>query len=129
MTVDLDEIRRAREEADCLCSAEDVDQALGRLASDITARLHDKNPLVYTVMNGGLVLAGRDDPARTAGQPAVLPHLGECDETQLGITGGDELMRLGDVLALDQLALHRFTDALSDRECGLALSVSTVYFC
>ena len=59
MTVDLDEIRRAREEADCLCSAEDVDQALGRLASDITARLHDKNPLIYVVMNGGLVLAGR----------------------------------------------------------------------
>jgi len=59
MTVDLDEIRRAREEADCLCSAEDVDQALGRLASDITARLHDKNPLIYAVMNGGLVLAGR----------------------------------------------------------------------
>ena len=59
MTVDLDEIRRAREEADCLWSAEDVDQALGRLASDITARLHDKNPLIYVVMNGGLVLAGR----------------------------------------------------------------------
>ena len=30
MTVDLDEIRQAREEADCLCSAEDVDQAPGR---------------------------------------------------------------------------------------------------
>ena len=57
--VDLDEIRRVREEADCLCDATEVDAALTRLASDITARLHDKNPLVYTVMNGGLVLAGR----------------------------------------------------------------------
>lgn len=59
MTVDLDEIRRVRDEADCLCSAEAVDQALDRLASDITARLHDRNPLIYAVMNGGLVLAGR----------------------------------------------------------------------
>ena len=25
----------------------------------ITARLHDRNPLIYAVMNGGLVLAGR----------------------------------------------------------------------
>ena len=57
--VDLDEIRRVREEADCLCDATEVDAALTRLASDITARLHAKNPLVYTVMNGGLVLAGR----------------------------------------------------------------------
>ena len=57
--VDLDEIRRVREEADCLCDATEVDAALTRLASDITARLHDRNPLVYAVMNGGLVLAGR----------------------------------------------------------------------
>jgi hypoxanthine phosphoribosyltransferase len=57
--VDLDEIRRVRDEADCLCDATEVDAALSRLASDITARLHDRNPLVYAVMNGGLVLAGR----------------------------------------------------------------------
>jgi len=57
--VDLDEIRRVHEEADCLCDATEVDAALHRLASDITARLHDRNPLIYAVMNGGLVLAGR----------------------------------------------------------------------
>ena len=59
MTVDLEEIRRARDEADCLCTAAEVDAALNRLASDITTRLQDKNPLIYAVMNGGLVLAGR----------------------------------------------------------------------
>ena len=59
MTVDLEEIRRAREEADCLCTAAEVDAALNRLAADITVRLQDKNPLVYVVMNGGLILAGR----------------------------------------------------------------------
>ncbi len=59
MTVDLEEIRRVRDEADCLCTAAEVDAALNRLASDITTRLQDKNPLIYAVMNGGLVLAGR----------------------------------------------------------------------
>lgn len=59
MTVDLEEIRRAREEADCLCTPAEVDEALNRLAADITVRLQDKNPLIYVVMNGGLILAGR----------------------------------------------------------------------
>ncbi|HPI59051.1 MULTISPECIES: hypoxanthine-guanine phosphoribosyltransferase [Zoogloeaceae] len=59
MTVDLEEIRRAREEADCLCTPAEVDAALNQLAADITVRLQDKNPLVYVVMNGGLILAGR----------------------------------------------------------------------
>ena len=55
----LDEILRVRQEADCLCTAAQVDQALERVAADISARLHDRNPLIYTVMNGGLVFAGR----------------------------------------------------------------------
>jgi hypoxanthine phosphoribosyltransferase len=59
MTVDLEEIRRARDEADCLCTPAEVDEALNRLAADITVRLQDKNPLIYVVMNGGLILAGR----------------------------------------------------------------------
>ena len=33
MTVDLEEIRRAREEADCLCTPAEVDEALDRLAA------------------------------------------------------------------------------------------------
>ncbi|PKO56900.1 MAG: hypoxanthine-guanine phosphoribosyltransferase [Betaproteobacteria bacterium HGW-Betaproteobacteria-21] len=57
--MNMDEIRRAREEADCLANEEAVESALDRMASEITARLADSNPLVYTVMNGGLILAGR----------------------------------------------------------------------
>jgi hypoxanthine phosphoribosyltransferase len=56
---DLDEIKRAYAEADCLASAEQVTVALDRMASQITARLANSNPLVYSVMNGGLVFAGR----------------------------------------------------------------------
>lgn len=57
--MNMDEIRRAREEADCLADEAAVENALDRMASEITARLADRNPLVYTVMNGGLILAGR----------------------------------------------------------------------
>jgi hypoxanthine phosphoribosyltransferase len=59
MSVDLETIRRARAEADCLATPVDVEAALERLAGEITARLADANPLIYVVMNGGLVLAGR----------------------------------------------------------------------
>jgi hypoxanthine phosphoribosyltransferase len=39
--------------------AADVQAALDRLAAEITARLAGCNPLVITVMNGGLVFAGQ----------------------------------------------------------------------
>ena len=53
----LKKIKRAREEADCLADA--ATAALDRMAAEISARLADANPLVYAVMNGGLILAGR----------------------------------------------------------------------
>ncbi|MCC4114064.1 hypoxanthine-guanine phosphoribosyltransferase [Aromatoleum toluclasticum] len=59
MSVDLDEIVRVREEADCLADGATVNAALDRMAAEITARMADKNPLVYVVMNGGMILAGQ----------------------------------------------------------------------
>ncbi|HHW62646.1 MAG TPA: hypoxanthine-guanine phosphoribosyltransferase [Rhodocyclaceae bacterium] len=59
MSLNMEEIRRARDEADCLADAATVEAALDRMAAEITARLADTNPLVYAVMNGGLILAGR----------------------------------------------------------------------
>ena len=59
MSLNMEEIRRARDEADCLADAATVEAALDRMAVEITARLADTNPLVYAVMNGGLILAGR----------------------------------------------------------------------
>ncbi len=59
MSLDMEEIKRAREEADCLADAQTVEAALDRMATEITARLAELNPLVYAVMNGGLILAGR----------------------------------------------------------------------
>lgn len=53
------EAQRAMDEADCLVDGAGVERALEHLAAEITARLKDSDPIVYTVMNGGLVLAGR----------------------------------------------------------------------
>lgn len=64
MTLDLNELKLAREQADCLADEHAVEAALDRMAEAITTRLADTNPLVYTVMNGGLIFAGR-----------LLPHL------------------------------------------------------
>ena len=59
MSLNLEEIKRARDEADCLADETTVEAALDRMAAKITARLADANPLVYAVMNGGLIFAGR----------------------------------------------------------------------
>ena len=59
MSTDLEKIRRAREEADCLADEQQVEAALDRMAGEISARLANRNPLVYAVMNGGLIFAGR----------------------------------------------------------------------
>jgi hypoxanthine phosphoribosyltransferase len=40
-------------------TATEVQAALDRMAGEITVRLADRNPLVVTVMNGGLVFAGQ----------------------------------------------------------------------
>ncbi len=52
-----------------LTSAAEISAALDRMATEITTRLADSNPLVITVMNGGLVFAGH-----------LLPRLPFCLE-------------------------------------------------
>ncbi|MFN3579557.1 MAG: hypoxanthine-guanine phosphoribosyltransferase [Pseudomonas sp.] len=59
MSVDLDHIRQIKAEADCLFTAAEVDAAMDRMAEQINQSLADANPLVYSVMNGGLVIAGQ----------------------------------------------------------------------
>ena len=44
--------------ADCIYNRDEIDAALDTLAGKITASLQDKNPLVITVLNGGLIMAG-----------------------------------------------------------------------
>lgn len=47
------------QEAECLYDEAQIQQALEKMASEISAALADKNPLVLSVMNGGLITAGQ----------------------------------------------------------------------
>jgi len=57
--IPLDEIRRIRAEADCVATPAAVAAAFERMAQEIAARLRNANPLIYAVMNGGLIVAGQ----------------------------------------------------------------------
>jgi hypoxanthine phosphoribosyltransferase len=47
------------QEADLVCTEEQVRQALARMASEIEARLRERNPLVLCVMGGSVVFTGQ----------------------------------------------------------------------
>ena len=59
MTVSLEEVERVSQEADCLWSEQQVERAIDGIAQQIEKDLQDKNPLVLTVMNGGLVFTSK----------------------------------------------------------------------
>ncbi len=58
-TITAEEIRKVYIEADLLCSQSEVDAAINKMAAEITCALQDKDPVVFAVMNGGLVIAGQ----------------------------------------------------------------------
>ena len=65
------DVRRILAEADLVVPAAEVQVAIDRLAVEIGGQLADAQPLVLTVMGGGVVFAGQ-----------ILPRLGfplECD--------------------------------------------------
>lgn len=53
------EIRQVMKEADCLYTEEQVEKAIDQIAEKISEDLEGKNPIVFSVMNGGLVLTGK----------------------------------------------------------------------
>ncbi|MDD7805236.1 MAG: hypoxanthine-guanine phosphoribosyltransferase [Endozoicomonas sp. (ex Botrylloides leachii)] len=59
MPVDLNHIRQALREADCLYTEEQIEESIRKMGREITESLGDSNPLVYCVMNGGLVITGK----------------------------------------------------------------------
>ncbi len=58
MTLELPEIESILENADCLHGEAEVVAAIERMGVEMTARLRFANPIVYTVLNGGMILAG-----------------------------------------------------------------------
>jgi hypoxanthine phosphoribosyltransferase len=55
----LEEIQQIKTQARCLHSEQAVEAALDDMALAITAKLHDKNPLVLCVINGGIITTGK----------------------------------------------------------------------
>jgi hypoxanthine phosphoribosyltransferase len=57
--VDPARARQLLDEADVICSEEQVREALARLAQEIETRLGERNPLVLCVMGGSVVFTGQ----------------------------------------------------------------------
>lgn len=57
--VELEEIKQIYKQADRLFTAKEVDQAISEMAKNISESLKDQNPVVFCVMNGGLVVTGQ----------------------------------------------------------------------
>ncbi|MDR0634097.1 MAG: hypoxanthine-guanine phosphoribosyltransferase, partial [Azoarcus sp.] len=55
----LNDLLHMRDEAEILADEAMVEAALDRMAAAITARLADADPIVFAVMNGGMVPTGR----------------------------------------------------------------------
>lgn len=59
MSLALDDARKMLRDAQVICTAQQVDAAVARVAGDINRLLSDANPLVLCVMRGALVFAGQ----------------------------------------------------------------------
>ncbi len=59
------EAQKILDEADLLCPAEDVAQAVRRVAAEVSSRLAAANPLVLAVMSGAVVFTGQLLPQLT----------------------------------------------------------------
>jgi len=57
--MERDEALRVLEEADCLLDQATVDAAISKMAVAITERIGKLKPLVFSVMNGGLIFCGQ----------------------------------------------------------------------
>jgi hypoxanthine phosphoribosyltransferase len=58
MSVDLEHVRQVMAEADCLYTQAQLEAAIERVAAAVNAELAERNPVVFCVMNGGLIFTG-----------------------------------------------------------------------
>lgn len=58
MSIDIDNVEKVYRDADCLFDRSQVEAAIIKMAEAITGDMAAQNPLVLTVMSGGLVPAG-----------------------------------------------------------------------
>ncbi|CAD5107852.1 hypoxanthine-guanine phosphoribosyltransferase [Zestomonas carbonaria] len=86
MPVDLDHIRQVMAEADCLYPEAQVEAAIDRIAAAINDELAERNPVVFCVMNGGLIFAGKLLPKLNF--PLELSYL-HATRYRSEVTGGE----------------------------------------
>jgi len=86
MSADLAHIRQVMAEADCLYTDAQVEAAIERMAEVINGELAASNPVVFCVMNGGLIFAGKLLPK--LGFPLELSYL-HATRYRSETTGGE----------------------------------------
>lgn len=108
MSADLAHIRQVMAEADCLYNEQQVEAAIAQVAEAINGELAERNPVVFCVMNGGLIFTGKLLPKLNF--PLEVSYL-HATRYRSETTGGElfwkakpELSFLGrDVLIIDDI--------------------------
>ena len=108
MSADLAHIRQVMAEADCLYDEAQVEAAIAQVAEAINGELAERNPVVFCVMNGGLIFTGKLLPKLNF--PLEVSYL-HATRYRSETTGGElfwkakpELSFLGrDVLIIDDI--------------------------
>jgi len=91
MSIPIGEVQQVRTEAELLFSESEIEAALARMAGAIAAELADKNPLMLTIMVGGMLFAG--ELAKRMPIPMQLDYLHVT--RYRGATSGGEVAWLG----------------------------------
>ena len=86
MSADLAHIRQIMAEADCLYTDAQVEAAIDQVVVSINGELAESNPVVFCVMNGGLIFAGKLLPK--LGFPLELSYL-HATRYRSETTGGE----------------------------------------
>ncbi len=55
----LEEIRQVERDAELIYSMDQLESAIERIAAEINARLGGSNPILLTILNGGIIFSGK----------------------------------------------------------------------
>lgn len=136
----MEEINLTMEDADLIHSFEKIDEAMTRMANEISDKLADSNPVVICLLKGGLVLSGQLLPR--LGFPLQLDYVHAtryCDKTEGGslhwIARPSMSVKDRTVLLLDDIfdeghtlaAIHDYCLAIGAKEVQSAVLLDKVH--
>ncbi len=85
---DVEDIRLVMQEADCLVSGARVEQVLDVMAAEISAVYQDANPIILSVMRGGIIVCAK--LLERLQFPLELDYI-HATRYQEGIEGGEQI--------------------------------------